>query len=224
MLSDDEHALALTILEDLGKAQPAVIPAKFGELKHSPVPSGLAPIHQSMLALIKTEQSKMVLGSTLSVEIGSNGSYAAADVHADGLVDTQRIYSSLTADAFRSQPVRWFLQANAERLAAAFNRYVPGGCSPQDIVNEAPIIEWVLSDETPAQRLQVFQGVKGLDLKLDEEQVIRTLSGLRGVREVRAGVARSGDAVSTTIAMVSLGLACFALGFAIAEWIYKGKP
>lgn len=178
MLSDDEHAHALSILEDLGKAQPAVIPTKYGKLDHSPVPSGLAPIHAQMLGYIKTEQSKMALGSTLSVEIGSNGSYAAANVHADGLVDTQRIYSSLTADAFRSQPVRWFLQANSERLAAAFNRYVPGGCSPQDIENEAPIIEWVLSDETPAQRLAVFQGVRGLDLKLDEEQVRQELGVL----------------------------------------------
>ena len=178
MLSDDEHAHALSILEDLGKAQPAIIPSKYGKLDHSPVPSGLAPIHQSMLALIKTEQSKMVLGSTLSVEIGSNGSYAAANVHADGLVDTQRVYAKLTADAFRSQPVRWFLQANAERLAAAFNRYVPGGCSPRDIENEAPIIEWVLSDETPAQRLAVFQGVKGLAYALDEEQVRQELGVL----------------------------------------------
>lgn len=178
MLSDDEHAHALSILEDLGKAQPAVIPSKYGKLDHSPVPSGLAPIHQSMLGYIKTEQSKMVLGSTLAVEIGAVGSQAAATVHADGLVDTQRIYASLTADAFRSQPVRWFLQANAERLAAAFNRYVPGGCSPQDVEAEAPTIEWVLSDETPAQRLAVFQGVVGLDYALDEEQVRQELGVL----------------------------------------------
>lgn len=176
-LSDAEHAHALQILEDLGKAQPAIIPARYGKLDHSPVPSGLAPIHQSMLGYIKTEQSKMVLGSTLAVEIGAVGSQAAATVHADGLVDTQRIYASRTAEAMRSQVARWFLQANAERLAAALSRYVPGGCSPGDVEAELPILEWIISDETPAQRVAVFQSVKNLGYELDEEQV-RAESGV----------------------------------------------
>ena len=97
-----------------------------------------------MLGYCRTEQSKLILGSTLSVEIGSNGSYAAADVHADGVVDTQRIYATLIAEALRSQVVRWLLEVNAPLWAAAFNQYVPGGCSPEDILAELPVIEWVL--------------------------------------------------------------------------------
>lgn len=170
-LTDEEHAHALDILARLGTAEPDVIPARYGELKHSPVPAGLAPVHTQMLGYCRTEQSKLVLGSTLSVEIGSNGSYAAADVHADGVVDMQRVYASLIAEALRSQVVRWLLEVNAPMWASAFSQYVPGGCSPDDIVTELPIIEWVLSDESPAQRLAIFQGVKNLGYELDEEQV-----------------------------------------------------
>ena len=170
-LTDEEHAHAVAILERLGTGQPEIIPSRYGELKHSPVPSGLAPIHAQMLGFCKSELSKLVLGSTLAVEIGSNGSYAAANVHADGLVDTQRIYASLIAEALRSQVVRWLLGSNAERWAAEFSRYVPGGCSPEDIVAEMPLVEWVLTDETPSQRLAVFQGAKGLGVEIDPEQV-----------------------------------------------------
>ena len=113
-----------------------------------------------MLGYCRTEQSKLILGSTLSVEIGSNGSYAAADVHADGVVDTQRIYATLIAEALRSQVVRWLLEVNAPLWAATFNQYVPGGCSPEDILAELPVIEWVLSDESPAQRMAIFQGIR----------------------------------------------------------------
>lgn len=170
-LTDEEHAHALDILAKLGTAEPDIIPSRYGELKHSPVPAGLAPIHTQMLGYCRTEQSKLILGSTLSVEIGSNGSYAAADVHADGVVDTQRIYATLIAEALRSQVVRWLLEVNAPLWAAAFNQYVPGGCSPEDILAELPVIEWVLSDESPAQRMAIFQGIKNLGYALDEEQV-----------------------------------------------------
>lgn len=187
-LTDDEHAHALEVLAKLGTGDPEVIPEKYGKLDHSPVPSGLAPVHTQMLGYCRTEQSKLILGSTLSVEIGSNGSYAAADVHADGVVDTQRIYATLIAEALRSQVVRWLLEVNAPMWAAAFNPYVPGGCSPDDIVAELPIIEWVLSDESPAQRLAIFQGVKGLGYQLDEEQVRTECRVLAPLSEARPAV------------------------------------
>lgn len=170
-LSDDENAHALEILENVGSGRGEVIPKKYGELKHSPVPAGLAPIHATMLGLVKQEQSKLVLGSTLAVEIGNVGSQAAATVHSDGVVDRQRVFAGIIAEGLRGQVVRYFLTANAERLAAAFNT-VPGiNCAPDDIVEEPIIVEWPLSDETPSQRLAVFQGVKNLGYALDESQV-----------------------------------------------------
>lgn len=170
-LTDDEHAHALDILARLGTGQPEVIPGRYGTLEHSPVPASLTPMHQAFLGWVRTEQSKLISLQTLAVEIGAVGSQAAATVHADGLVDTQRIYATLTAEALRSQVVRWLLQVNAARWALAFSRYVPGGCTPDDVEAELPIVEWILDDQTQAQRLAVFQGVKGLGFALDEEQV-----------------------------------------------------
>ena len=181
-LSDDEHAHAIQILERLGTAQPEVIPGRYGELKHSPIPASLTPMHQAFLAWVRTEQSKLITGQTLAVEIGAVGSQAAATVHADGLVDTQRVFATLTAEAMRTQLVRWLLQVNAHRWALAFSPYVPGGCTPDDVEAELPILEWVLDDQTQAQRLAVFQGVKGLGFELDEEQVrteLRVLAPMR---------------------------------------------
>lgn len=197
-LTEDEHAHAIAVLERLGTCSPEVVPQKYGEIKHSPVPSGLAPIHTQMLGFIKTEQSKLILGSTLSVEIGSNGSYAAADVHADGLVDTQRIYASLIAEALRSQVVRWILDVNKIVWASAFSSIVPGGCSPDDIVAEPPIVEWILSDETPSQRLAVFQGVKNLGYALDEDQVRAELNVLAPMTSAPATAEPSTPTTPTT--------------------------
>ena len=113
----------------------ARFPSRYGELKHSPVPAGLAPIHTQMLGYCRTEQSKLILGSTLSVEIGSNGSYAAADVHADGVVDTQRIYATLIAEALRSQVVRWLLEVNAS-VGGSLQSIRTGRMQPEDILAE----------------------------------------------------------------------------------------
>lgn len=170
-LTDDEHAHAIDILARLGTGQPEVIPGRYGTLEHSPVPASLTPMHQQFLGWCRTEQSKLISLQTLAVEIGAVGSQAAATVHADGLVDAQRIYATLTAEGMRSQLVRWLLQVNAARWALAFSRYVPGGCTPDDIEAELPIVEWILDDQTQGQRLAVFQGVKGLGFALDEEQV-----------------------------------------------------
>lgn len=34
-----------------------------------------------------------------------------------------------------------------------------------------PRVEWVISDETTTQRLEIFQGVKGMGFAVDEAQV-----------------------------------------------------
>lgn len=170
-LAPDEHDHALAILSRLGSGTGEVIPEHYGEIKHNPIPASLTPMHQAFLGWVRTEQSKLISLQTLSIEIGAVGSQAAATVHADGLVDTQRIYATLTAEALRTQLVRYLLQANRVRWALAFSPLVPGGCTPDDIEAELPIVEWVLADDTATQRLAIFQGVKGLGYDLDEEQV-----------------------------------------------------
>jgi len=168
-LSDEDHDHALGVMSDIGKGRPAVVPSKYGEVKLTPVPSGIAPMHGMLLGYIKAEQAKLILSSTLQVEIGGVGSYAAATTHKDQQTATQKLDASLIADAIRCQPIRWLVEVNAVRWAVAFSRFAP--CSPDDILALIPRVEWVISDETTTQRLAIFQGVKGLGIALDEAQV-----------------------------------------------------
>ena len=168
-LTDAEHDHALGVLGDLGKARPAVVPSRYGEIKTTPVPSGIAPMHGMLLGYLKAEQSKLILSSTLQVEIGGVGSYAAATTHKDQQTATQKVDASLIAEALRCQPIRWLCEVNATRWANAFFKFAP--CSPDDIMALVPRVEWVISDETTTQRLAIFQGVKGMGFAVDEAQV-----------------------------------------------------
>lgn len=169
-LGDAEHDHALDVLSDIGTGRPAVFPAQFGEIKFTPVPAGLAPMHAQILGYLKAEQAKLCLSATLQMEIGGVGSYAAATTHKDQQTATQKLDASLIAEALRTQPIRWLVEVNARAWAAAFAPLC-GGCTPEQIIAEAPGCEWVISDETSAQRLSIFQGVKGLGFAVDEAQV-----------------------------------------------------
>lgn len=170
-LSDDEHAHALDILANVGTGKPEVIPSRYGTLEHSPVPAGLAPLHAQMLSVVKGEQSKLVLSSTLQMETDGIGSNALGLIHQDQQTDIQRIDCGLYAEAITSQPFRYLVEANADRWALAFSHYIPGGCTPWDVIAECPTCEWVITEEAPAQRLAVFQGAKALGIEPDPEQM-----------------------------------------------------
>jgi hypothetical protein len=76
---------------------------------------------------------------------------------------------------------------------------VPGGCTPWDVIAECPIAEWVISNESPSQRLAVFQGVKGLGFEVDEEQV-REETGVRApIPDMFAGLTNGGEPGDFTI-------------------------
>ena len=198
-LTDEEHAHAISILENLGTGGPEVIPARYGKLDFSPVPSGLAPLHASLLGLVKGEQSKLVLSSTLQMETDGIGSNALGTVHQDQQTDVQRVDCGLYGEAITDQPFKYICEANAEQWAKAFSRYVPGGCTPWDVIAECPIAEWVISNESPSQRLAVFQGVKGLGFEVDEEQV-REETGVRApIPDMFAGLANGGEPGDFTI-------------------------
>jgi hypothetical protein len=170
-LTDAEHDHALEILSDIGTGKPAVIPSRYGKLDHSPVPSNLAPLHAQMLSVVKGEQSKLVLSSTLQMETDGIGSNALGLIHQDQQTDIQRIDCGLYSEAITSQPFRYLVEANADRWALAFSSYIPGGCTPWDVIEACPTCEWVITEEAPTQRLSVFQGAKALGIEPDPEQM-----------------------------------------------------
>jgi len=170
-LSDAEHQHALSILENIGTGLPQILPSRYGRLDKLEVPGNLAPLHGQMIGIVKAEQSKLALSSTLQMEVGNVGSYAASNTHRDQQTDTQIVDAVLYAEALRTQPFLWLCEANAERWAAVFSRFVPGGCTPAAVIAEVPFCEFYVSDETPTERLAVFQGAKALGVQVDPEQV-----------------------------------------------------
>lgn len=168
-LTDGENALALELLEGVGTGKPAMIPRSLGELKHSPIPMGLAPLHAQMLAIVRSEQSKNILSSTLQTEIGGNGSYSAAQVHEGQETKIVRLDSVVLCEALTST-LRHLCRANAERWAAAFAHFIPG-VTPADVVEASPFCSMTVSDETPSQRVEVFTSAKALGVELDLDQV-----------------------------------------------------
>lgn len=171
IVTDDEAQRALRLLESLGTGKPGVIPGHLGELKHSPVPTNLAPLHAQMIGIVRTEQSKNMLSSTLQIEIGGVGSRAAAEVHENQQVRIEKVDATVTGEALHSQLCAWLCEVNAEAWAAAFAALIPGGCTPDEIKAEVPFCEFVITDESPTQRSAVFAQVKALGFSLDEAQV-----------------------------------------------------
>lgn len=157
---------AIEALEDLGTGKPTLLSSKF-KIDTTPTPQGLAPMHAQICGYLETQMSKAVQSSTMQTEASpsGNGSFALAEVHRGQGVDIQKIGGCITAEAISTQPFRWLCEANAESWGSAF------GIHPDEVVAECPRFEWVISDETPQQRLAVFQGVKGLGFGLDEQQV-----------------------------------------------------
>jgi len=189
-MSPADYALAQQFLETMGTGQAAVIPKRLGKIEHSPTPTNIAPIHREMLSIVKGEQSKLWLSSTLQMETDGVGSNALGQVHRGQQSDVQNIDASLYAEAIRTQPFRYLVAANCEAWAAAFSRYVPGGCTPQQVIDACPSCEWIISDETPSQRLAVFSAAKQqLGLSIDEDQLREEI----GIRSPLPEIAFIGD-------------------------------
>ena len=162
---------AVLIMEDIGRGRPNILGPEFGEIKISPIPSANA-LHPGLIGYIETAQSKLVLGSTLAVEVNGVGSYAAAETHADGTEAIQQIDADLECATYRQQLARSILTLNAENFARAFSPYVEGGCTPDDIRDCVPsCYREIRRETTQAQRMSVFLMAKNAGFKVSEDQL-----------------------------------------------------
>lgn len=172
--TDEDEASVLDALTDIGKGIPAVIPAVYGEVKTTPVPSSMTPIHSMAIGIVNAEIAKLVLSSTLQIETnGGVGSYALGNVHADQQEDVQNIDLKLAAQTERTQLVKYIVELNAERWARAFAPYCPGeDCSPESVLSCIPRIAWTINRKVdPVQRLGMFVTGKENGLLIDASQV-----------------------------------------------------
>lgn len=160
-------------LARLGKGQPAKIPQGW-KIGNTETPSGLVPLHQAILGYLDAQKSKLVVSNTLMQEMGGVGSYNAISGHADQQEATQIIDASLLADSYRTQLFRDLLEVNADVLARAYSPYVPGGCTPEDIIADVPLCRWdIRRDVSPPERLQMFIDASDKGHEVDADQVNR---------------------------------------------------
>lgn len=173
-VTDEDEASVMDALTDIGKGIPAVIPAAFGEVKTTPVPSSMTPIHSMAIGIINAEIAKLVLSSTLQIETnGGVGSYALGNVHADQQEDVQNIDLKLAAQTERTQLVKYIVELNSATWARAFAPYCPGeDCSPESVRACLPRVTWTINRKVdPVQRLGMFVTGKENGLLIDASQV-----------------------------------------------------
>lgn len=172
-IQDEDEAAARAALAELGKGIPTVLSRRIGEIKTTPVPAALTPIHQCVIGYCNTGLSKLVTGQTLAMEMGGVGSYNATETHADQQEGVQRIDARLTQNSCNAQLLRFLCELNALAWARAFAPYCPGEeCTPQAICECVPRILWDVSRKlTKTDRLKMFLDASERGLPVSRAQM-----------------------------------------------------
>lgn len=154
------------ILKDWGEGIPALLPDELAVTISREAAGRSGDLHGSIIGWANSEMSKRILGSTLTVEIGNQGAYAAADTHRDAPYMRTRADARKLAGTLRRDLLRPILIINQSTLADAL------GETPEDIMERVPRCSWRIEREmTPVDRQKVYEGaVNELGLAVDEGQ------------------------------------------------------
>jgi 2'-5' RNA ligase len=179
-LLPEDIADAEDTLSDLGNGVGRILRKAWGEVKTTPVPTGMYDLHQAILGYLNSQKSKLVVSNTLTQEMGSQvGSYNASSTHSDQQLATQRMDAAMMSETLRTQLVRFLVDKNAEAFARAFSPYIVGGCTPADVRACAPrIVIEVNPKLSQPERLKMFLDVKGAGIEIDPDQ-LREETGIR---------------------------------------------
>jgi len=154
--SEDELEELDAALEDIGEAGQARF-SKHAEIEIREATQGgdANALHRAIIQEANAEISKLITGSTLTVETGSAGSFAQARVHESRSFDLVISDAKLVQDRFADAISRPFL---------FFNGF-PRGTRP-------PQMKIAVSKETdPLTRAQVFKTLHEMGMPLDKEQL-----------------------------------------------------
>lgn len=178
-LLPEDVAEAEDTLSDLGKGVGRILRGAWGEVKTTPVPTGMYDLHQAILGYLNSQKSKLVVSNTLTQEMGGQGSYNASSTHSDQQLATQRMDAAMLSETLRTQLVRFLVDKNAEAFARAFSPYIVGGCTPADVRACAPrILVEVNPKLSQPERLKMFLDVRGAGIEIDPDQ-LREETGIR---------------------------------------------
>lgn len=178
-LLPEDIADAEDTLSDLGNGVGRILRKAWGEVKTTPVPTGMYDLHQAILGYLNSQKSKLVVSNTLTQEMGGQGSYNASSTHSDQQLATQRMDAAMMSETLRTQLVRFIVDKNAEAFARAFSPYIVGGCTPADVRACAPrIVIEVNPKLSQPERLKMFLDVRGAGIEIDPDQ-LREETGIR---------------------------------------------
>lgn len=178
-LLPEDIADAEDTLAEMGNGVGRVLRKAWGEVKTTPVPTGMYDLHQAILGYLNSQKSKLVVSNTLTQEMGGQGSYNASSTHSDQQLATQRMDAAMMSETLRTQLVRFLVDKNAEAFARAFSPYIVGGCTPADVRACAPrIVIEVNPKLSQPERLKMFLDVKGAGIDIDPDQ-LREETGIR---------------------------------------------
>jgi phage gp29-like protein len=154
------------ILKDWGEGIPALLPEELVVDIKRDGGGKSDDVHGAIIGWANSEISKRVLGSTLTVEIGNTGAYAAADTHRDAPYMRSRADAKKLASTIRRDVLTPFVRLNRYALADIL------GVPPEEVMERVPRCSWRIEREmTPVQRQEVYEGaVNELGLDVDEDQ------------------------------------------------------
>lgn len=155
--SDNEKAALEDAIRDMGEAGGAVI-SKFSEfevLTETARSGGSEQLHRAIVHECNSEMSKLITGSTLTVESGGPGSFALGQVHETRAFDLVVGDAAWVARRFDADIARPFL---------AFNRFPAGTARPRLKIH-------LTRDMDPLSRAQLAKAAQEMGLSLDSEQL-----------------------------------------------------
>jgi len=154
------------LLADWGEGIPALVPESLATEISREAGGRSNDLHGAIIGWANAEMSKRVLGSTLTVEIGNQGAYAAADTHRDAPYMRSRADARKLAATYRRDLLAPILYVNQVALAKAL------GQPAEEILDRVPKCSWRIEREmTPMDRQKVFEGaVNELGLEVDEDE------------------------------------------------------
>lgn len=155
-------------LKDWGEGIPAILPDDLTtEITREPGGRS-SDLHGSIIGWANSEMSKRILGSTLTVEIGNQGAYAAADTHRDAPYMRSRADARKLAATLRRDLLAPIVAVNSDALGRAL------GVTPGALIDSVPRCSWRIDREmTPLDRQKVFEGaVNELGIELDEDDYL----------------------------------------------------
>jgi len=154
--SEEDKGELQNTVEDIGEAGQAIMSANAEvDIREAQRGGESNNLHRTIVVEANAELSKLITGSTLTVDSGGPGSFALGRVH------ETRAFDLVTADA------AWLSNIVRSELSRAFlslNGFPPGTRPPELVIH-------IARESDPLTRVQLAEKLQRMGLELDKEQL-----------------------------------------------------